>query len=451
MLFTLLSADVPDTSWMRLYGGYEDDWGYSIKQTRDGGFIVTGESNSFVSGLGRKSVYLVRTDNVGDTLWTKTYNRDFLNTGMSLQQTNDGGFIIAGNTGSTWGGKLKNDVYVIRTDTIGDTLWTKTYGGDSTDEATCIEKTSDGGFIITGGTASDSAGNMDVYLIRINSIGDTVWTRTYGGDSVEIGNSVQQTSDGGFVIAGYTNSFGAGNSDVFLIRTNKDGDTLWTKTYGGDSLDIGNSIREINSTGFIITGLTRSYGAGLNDVYFIRTDNDGDTLWTKTHGGENSEAGRSIQETGDGGFIIIADFKVKGSNSVNFYMVRTNSTCDTLWTKILYGSSVLVGNEVQMTFDESFAVVGTFVNPTSKADVIITLIDGNGNLGIQKKPVNSQRLMVNRMKNIKTIEIYDLMGRKIKTLPANADVSKWQKGNGVYVVRYVGKNRNIQHKVVFTK
>jgi hypothetical protein len=153
--------------------------------------------------------------------------------------------------------------------------WTRTYGGNSADYGNSVQQTSDGGYIVAGRTLSFGAGAWDVYLIKTNPSGDTQWTRTYGGTGDDYGNSVQQTSDGGYIIAGYTESFGAGDGDVYLIKTNASGDTQWTRTYGGDSDDVGLSVRQTSDSGYIVAGVTYSFGAGYDDVYLIKTDANG--------------------------------------------------------------------------------------------------------------------------------------------------------------------------------
>jgi hypothetical protein len=216
-LLIFVSIDVyaqSDTLWTKTYGGADNDYGWSAKQTSDGSFIITGHTYSF--GAGGYDVYLIKTNSSGDTLWTKTYggaNNDY---GYSVQQTSDGGYIIAGHTGSFGAGG--DNVYLIKADSSGDTLWTKTYGGTGGDHGSSVQQTSDGGYIIAGGTYSFGAGNADVYLIKADSSGDTLWTKTYGGTSSDFGRSVQQISDGEYIIAGETGSFGAGSSDVYLIK-----------------------------------------------------------------------------------------------------------------------------------------------------------------------------------------------------------------------------------------
>jgi len=193
--------------------------------------------------------------------------------GYSVQQTADSGYIIAGATASFGAGH--NDVYLIRTNAQGDTLWTRTYGGLGVDYGYCVRQTSDGGYIIAGITNSFGAGILEAYLIKTNALGETLWTRTYGGADEDWANSVQQTADGGYIIGGRTLSFGAGSYDVYLIKTDAAGDTLWTRTFGGTSADEGRSVRQTADGGYVIAGITSSFGAGYSDVYLIKTDANG--------------------------------------------------------------------------------------------------------------------------------------------------------------------------------
>ena len=240
------------TTFQKTFGGlnWEADYGTSVQQTADGGYIIAGYTESFGSGL--KDVYLTRTDSEGDILWTKAYGGSGDDYGNSVQQTADGGFIIAGYTMSFGAGL--NDVYLIRTDANGDLLWSKTIGGSDEDYGYNVVQTSDGGFIITGETWSFGAGGSDAYLVRTDSSGSVLWTKTFGGSNDDFGNSIQRTADGGYIITGQTSSFGAGGYDVYLIKTNSTGDTLWTKALGESGLEIGNSIRQTTDDGYIITG-----------------------------------------------------------------------------------------------------------------------------------------------------------------------------------------------------
>src|SRR5258705_526125 len=213
----------------------------------------------------------------------KTYGGTNQDKGYSIEQTNDGGYIITGMTMSFGAGS--EDVYLIKTDTNGDIIWDRSFGGTGLDRALSVQQTNDGGYIIAGTTLSFGAGDNDVYLIKTNAIGNMVWRKTFGGTGLDAGYSVQQTNDGGYIIAGESQSFGEG---VYLIKTNANGNIMWTKTYGGGAGEWGQSIRQTNDGGYIIAGTTLSFGAGNFDFYLIKTDSIGDTLWTKTFGGINS-------------------------------------------------------------------------------------------------------------------------------------------------------------------
>ncbi|MFA5033015.1 MAG: hypothetical protein WC614_08350 [bacterium] len=301
-----------DTLWTRTFGGTSSDNAHSVQQTFDSGFIVAGSE-------GTGGVYLIKTNSSGDTLWTKTYGGNDMNWGNSVQQTSDSGFIITGGTFSFGVGTPNySNVYLIRTNFLGNTIWTKTYGGPYGDCGTSVQQTADGGFIITGTTLSVYGG---VYLIKTNSSGDTVWTKTFGGTSTDCGYSVQQTFDSGFVVTGTTHPFGAGGGDVYLVKTNSLGDTLWTRTFGGTSSDVGYSVRQTQDSGFIITGYTSSFGISGN-IYLIKTNSSGDTVWTKTFGGTTYAFGHSVQQTADGGFIIAGTTNSFGAGGGDVYLIR---------------------------------------------------------------------------------------------------------------------------------
>jgi hypothetical protein len=464
--YLLPTVSIAQITFERTYGDTASDSGRSVQQTvPDGGYIIVGHTYSF--GAGMIDIYLIKTDSLGDTLWSKTYGGTDDDWGSSVQQNSDGGFIIVGNTGS-FGAGLR-DVYLIRTNSSGDTLWTKTYGDSDIDNGRSVKQTQDGGFIISGFTYSFGADWYDVYLFRTNSFGDTLWTKTYGGIAQDNGWSVQETSDGGFVIAGYTYSFGTGGSDVYLIRTNSTGDTLWTKTYGGIGRDYGRSVQQTQDGGFIISGNTYSYGAGYSDVYLIRTNSTGDTLWTKTYGDTNWDYGYSVQETSDGGFIIAGETSSYGAGSYDLYLIRTDSTGNALWTKTYGGTDWDNGYSVQQTSDGGFIIVGTTLSfGAGSGDIYLIKTDSLGNVfvGIEEEPdsggfrnaefglLQNQPNPFNKLTAISyqipltpfnkggqrgipvRLAIYDITGRLVETL-----VEKPHKP-GVYQVQWDGKDQS---------
>jgi len=310
----------------------------------------------------------------GDTLWTRTYGGSDTDYGRCVQQTTDGGYVITGQTKSFGAGYY--DMYLIKTDVNGDTLWTRTHGGSAYDVAEFVQQTDDGGYIIVGNTASFGAGLNDVYLIKTDANGDTLWTRTYGGTSADRGYSVQQTSDGGYIIGGYTESFGAGGKDFYLVKTDANGDTLWTRTYGGSVDDYAEYVEQTNNGGYIIGGVTESFGAGGEDFYLVKTDADGDTLWTRTYGGSNSDFAYSGQQTDDGGYIIVGNTGTWLACDV--WLVKTDATGDTLWTRRYNRSSSNVAYSGQQTDDGGYIITGYTGAFGSGFDVYLIKTDATG-------------------------------------------------------------------------
>jgi hypothetical protein len=288
-----------DTLWTRQYGGVEGESAEGVRETPDGGFIVVGLTTSY--GAGSADVYALRTDSNGDTLWTRTYGGPGYDTAYGVDLAHGSGYVI---TGIKDPGGGTGDVYLVRIDGNGDTLWTNTYGGTEVDWAMRVRRTSDGGYIMVGETRSFGYGLGDAYLVKVDSLGVMEWHQWYGGASVDVAYDVRQTASGGYIAVGYTASAGAGSFDVFLIHTLADGDSIWTKTYGGTGYESGLSIVITYDYNYVIVGNTNSYGAGSQDVYVVKVSPTGEFIWDETYGGADYDAGSSIQETPDKGYVI---------------------------------------------------------------------------------------------------------------------------------------------------
>ncbi len=433
----------------RTYGGADSDRGYAVQQTQDGGYIITGSTWSY--GAGEEDVYLIKTDSLGDTLWTKTYGGTNWDRSHSVQQTQDGGYIIGG-----WSQSFGNglpDFYLIKTDASGDTTWTGLYGGTSAEECWYVRQTSDGGYILTGRTNSYGAGDFDVYLVKTDALGDTMWTKTFGSTFIDFSVCVQQTSDQGYVVVGMNGSLPGG--DIYLIKTDSLGDSLWTRTYGGNNSDRGYFVNVTQDGGYIITGETSSYGAGGNDVYLIKTDASGDTIWTHTYGSSNTEAGLSVQEIQDDGYIIAGRSNSFGAGELDVYMIRTDSVGDTLWTRTYGGATYDWGYSVQQTQDGGFILAGhTQSFGAGSDDVYLIKTDQNGLVGIEEgqdmnlrtENVRLEQSQPNPFHSMTTIrfqtaftghvclKIYDACGRIIKILVDG------KKEAGAYSIPWHGQN-----------
>jgi hypothetical protein len=393
LITLLLVAGICLAGWERYYGGDTDDWGHSACQTTDGGYIITGVYDlDYYFDNGR--AYLIKTDSSGDTLWTRTYGGSYWACGYDVQQTTDGGYIIAGAIdliGSSPYGLF--DIYLVKTDALGDTLWTRTYGGSSSDTPKSVLQTPDGGYIITGSTHSFGEGGADVYLIKTDAHGDLLWTRTYGGSFNDNGLSVIQTIDGGYMVAGIIQTLGGSNRDAYLIKTDADGDSLWTRTYGGDFEDRAYSVRQTTDGGYIVCGWTKLFDLTAFDIWLIKTDFLGDTIWTRTYGGDEEDLGYSVLQTPDDGFIIAGSSEsfVESAceiyTSPDVYLIKTNAHGDTLWTRTHGGSSVEQAHSIAPTSDGGFIVCG-YSNPYDyhNHEVYLIKTDSLGHTAIGEAP-----------------------------------------------------------------
>ena len=365
----------PDTLWAVTYDAGDVEKAYRARVTQDGGYIICGSTQS--PGPGDKDAYIIKTGPSGEVIWSNHYGGPNVEEVFDIQQTADGGYVAVGYTSTNTAGYF--DIYFLKTDAGGDTLWTRKYGGTNYDYGYSVAETNDGGFIIAGRTSSYGTGARSAYFIRTDADGDTLWTRAHGGWERDEAYSIVALPAGGYMAAGYTKSFGAGEGDVWLIRLDDAGDTLWTKTFGGELDERAEDIRRMPDKGFIIAGRSNSYDPPYHDMYVVRVNAKGDSLWTRTYGGPNTEHAFSVSPTLDGGFITAGYTKSFGGGITNAYVVRCDAVGDTMWTKTIGGTGSDGAYAAEQIASGGYMVSGyTFSLGTGDGDAFLVELGPSG-------------------------------------------------------------------------
>lgn len=359
------SLEPPPTEWTRTYGGTNDDSAEWVIQTVDGGYAIAGHTYSYSSGV--VDAWLIKTDSAGQLQWNKAYGGTGGDYIKSVVQTNDGGYVLAGITSSL--GVGQDDFWLVKTDSGGETLWSKAFGGAGLDWAYVVIQTSDGGYMLAGVTNSSGAGSCDAWLVKTDSAGTMQWNRTYGGTDYEEARSVVQIGDGGYVFAGSTSSYGAGDYDFWLVKTDSNGNMQWNKTYGGISTENPSSVVQTKDGGYALAGQMVTRGSGISpndDFWLVKTDSNGNIQWNRAYGGTGNDGANSLIQTGDGGFALAGytysygagQPSSEGTGEPNFWLVKTNSSGYMQWSKAYGGDYGETASCVIQTIDQGYAIAG---------------------------------------------------------------------------------------------
>jgi uncharacterized delta-60 repeat protein len=340
--------------WAKSYGGAGGDWAYSIQRTSDGGYIVVGETGSF--GAGYADLWALKLNSDGAVSWQKAYGGIDWDEATSIQQTRDSGYIVAGWTGSFGTGDY--DFWVLKLNSDGTTSWQKRYGGTWDDSPFSIHQTGDGGYIMAGGTYSFGTGNADFWVLKLSSDGTVAWQKRYGGAGDDCARSIQQTRDGGYIVAATTYSFGAGGCDFWVLKLNSSGTVAWQKTYGGTGSDWVYSIQQTSDGGYIVAGETSSFGAGYSDFWVIKLNSTGAISWQKRYGGTGDDYAYSIQQTSDGGYVVAGETRSFGAGDWDFWVLKLNGNGTVAWQKTYGGTGVDWATSMQQTSDGGYIVAG---------------------------------------------------------------------------------------------
>ncbi|KYC46425.1 MAG: hypothetical protein AMQ22_02142 [Candidatus Methanofastidiosum methylothiophilum] len=331
--------------WQKMYGGNGVDWAYSVLQTKDGGYIVAGVSDSKdIPGLQNKGnfdYYILKLDPKGNIQWQKMYggsgNEEYK---CSIQQTEDGGYILAGTSDSKDIPKVNNngkyDYYILKLDVNGNIIWQKMYGGREDDEVYSVQQTKDGGYILAGDTESKDIpglknnGLFDIYIIKLDSKGNIQWQKLYGGSDNDGARSILQDKDGEYIVGGWSFSGNLsgiknkGNDDYYILKLDSKGNIIWQKMYGGGGYDAVNSISQTNDESYIVAGFSNSWEIpgvkyiGDYDYYILKLDSKGNIIWHNKYGEGLEDYPHSIQQTKDGGYIVAGEFGVASGNDLSY-------------------------------------------------------------------------------------------------------------------------------------
>ena len=385
--------------WEQTYGGIESDEGWSVQQTNDGGYIICGTSGDLFPGSS-VFTYLIKTDQYGDEIWSQTYGTfgdSLYHSGKSVKQTSDGGFIIGGEVMSTWNGL--GYLRVFKTDGNGNEIWNNTYGNlfSGVFELGSIQNTMDGGYILVGlGPGPIDSG--DILLIKIDENGNEIWTNTFGGVDQQFGRSGLQTSDGGYIITG--SRWENGNYTSFLLKTDQNGNEIWNQTFGFGS---GFSVRQTTDGGYIISG--REQVNGLLQNVLTKTDQNGNIQWTQNYEGVFGSSGYSVKQTDDNGFIITG-YTSQIDTLTYLSLIKTDENGNEQWSQIFGRTSLLRGGRcVQQTTDGGYVLTGSkFENGNS--DVCLIKTDDQGNISSTTEiPLPNPNRKLEKTVNIKGQEI----------------------------------------------
>lgn len=360
--------------WQKVFGGDYYDFAFSVDVSNDGGYIVAGKTLSY--GAGGSDAYILKLDANGNKLWEKFYGGSADDIIYSILQLDDGSYIGVGETYSM--GEGNADFYVLKLKQDGDADWVKSFGGINADIANSIAKLNDG-YILAGYTTSFGAGGSDFYILRLNSQGDVTWSKTYGGTQPECANSVKPTSDGGFIIVGHVNK-GSNDYDLYILKLKEDGEEEWHLVYGDTGDDRAFDVVEVEAGKYVVCGYSDSKESGDYDIYLLEVLENGNIAWERKIGGNNNDKAYSIVKTGDGGFILAGETSQESFKDV--YVVKVDSNGIKEWDKKYGGPSNDEARCIKTTPDGGYIVAGATASfGPSAYNFYVLKLDKDGNTG----------------------------------------------------------------------
>lgn len=331
----------------------EYDEGFDVEELPDGGFIFAGRT--WMAHTSSIDVLLVRTDAEGLVIWKKTFGGVYKDEAYSVEHTGDGGFIITGTTESYTNGF--NDIWLIKTDAAGSMLWNRSYGGTSYDYGLDVRECQSGGFIVAGQTQQSLTGGWYALLLRTDELGNEIWNRRYGGHDGDMGTSVAELSDGGFVVSGATSAAGSGSSALWVFRTAPNGDIIWERTVSGTQSNSGTRLHALDDGSVAVIGHATPNTVQTSNLLFVRLDQSGDVT-VNTILQENA-FGTGLDETADGGFIICGYTNPYGSDGSDIVLSKITRDGEVVWKRLIGGSRLDRAMAVVTTGDNGFMLTGS--------------------------------------------------------------------------------------------
>jgi hypothetical protein len=368
---------LPAITWDWTYGGGNNESASSIIQTTDGGYAVAGSTDS--EGAGESDSWVIKLDEQGKMVWDWTYEGSGYNSASSIIQTTDGGYAVAGSTDSKGAGE--SDSWVIKLDEQGKVVWDWTYGGSGFEQASSIIQTTDGGYAVAGSTDSKGAGQMDFWVIKLDEQGKMVWDWTYGGSGYDMAFSLVQTTDGGYAVAGSIFSKGASEIDFWVIKLDEQGKMVWDRTYGGSGFEQAFSLIQTTGGGYAVAGSILSKDTGKMDFWVIKLDEQGKMVWDWTYGGGNNGQAFSLIQTTGGGYAVAGSTTSKGAGEMDFWLIKLDEQGKMVWDWTYGGSNNDQARSLIQTTDGGYAVAGwTTSKGAGEMDFWVIKLDENGNL-----------------------------------------------------------------------
>ncbi|NLF88014.1 hypothetical protein GX563_04240 [Candidatus Bathyarchaeota archaeon] len=380
------SSAAAGTTGLWIYGGDKYDMAIANMATMDGSHVLVGCTQSY--GSLADDLWLFKVAGDGSTTWSKHYGGEGNESGFNVITTVDGGYAVIGATTSYGAGE--EDIWLVKTDSEGNMQWNQTYGGLYDDEGWMLIQTSDGGYLITG-LICTSEGIGDGCLIKTDSSGNLEWQKTYGGAGDEGFYGITKSSEGGYILAGYTNSTGAGKCDVWLVKVSASGTEQWAKTYGGSEDDYGYIAFE-TETDFVVDCTTYSYGAGEADVWLLKVDAMGGLMWNYTYGGPEDDHGWYGAKTTDGFALGGYTYSYGVNGNAAAWLIKVDINGMTMWNQT-YGSAAkdFYGWAVTQTSDGGYAISGEVLPvDVDTCDAFLVITDENGDALIPEDTANTE-------------------------------------------------------------